>query len=165
MKTLTKIPNHSKYSITPNGRVYSHKQRPGWISGHTDKLGYKRLNATDDSGGRSNLYIHRAVALAFLPNPEGKPHVNHIDNNPSNNCVSNLEWVTAKENREHAAKQGRLPRLRGDKNGNSKYSLVLIRKVRQMYSNGFTQMDIKKKLGIPQPTVSVIVRNVQWKDM
>lgn len=59
------------------------------------------------SGRMVKLYIHRMVASAFIPNTNNKPQVNHIDNNPQNNCVNNLEWVTPKENVHHAMKQGR----------------------------------------------------------
>lgn len=166
MKTeLRKIPNHSLYSVTRDGRVYTHKLRSGWVTGGTDALGYKRLNATDDTGKRSNLYVHRAVALAYLPNPHNKPHVNHKDNNPSNNRLSNLEWCTAAENRAHAAKQGRLPSLQGESNGHSKYSESLVKKIRKLYASGYTQMQIKRELGIPQPTISVIVRRAQWRNI
>lgn len=49
-----------------------------------------------------SIYIHRLVANAFIENTGNKPCVNHIDNNPFNNKVDNLEWVTDKENKHHA---------------------------------------------------------------
>lgn len=54
--------------------------------------------------------IHRLVAQTFIPNPENKPHINHIDCNPKNNNVNNLEWCTPKENVQYAFKLGRLRR-------------------------------------------------------
>jgi len=57
---------------------------------------------------KKQIYIHRLVAIAFLPNPENKPYINHLDCNPQNNCVDNIEWCTHKENMEYARNLGRM---------------------------------------------------------
>ena len=68
---------------------------------HNDRDGYKMAGISG-----KNIKVHRAVAESFLPNPENKPQVNHIDGDKSNNRVDNLEWVTQKENMAHAVRNG-----------------------------------------------------------
>lgn len=70
----------------------------------TDR-GYNTAVVYND-GKQKVFKVHRLVAIEFIPNPENKPCVNHIDGNKENNIVSNLEWCTHSENIKHAFKIG-----------------------------------------------------------
>ena len=74
-----------------------------------DSNGYRAVELYLNNNGYT-VGIHRLVALAFIPNPENKPEVNHKDRNRSNNNVENLEWVTQSENVAHAYRNGVKPR-------------------------------------------------------
>lgn len=62
-----------------------------------------------DEGKRQNFGVHRLVAIAFLPNENNLPEVNHLDGNPLNNRIDNLEWCTRAENCKHAYDNGLMP--------------------------------------------------------
>lgn len=68
---------------------------------------YQRVTLSKEHKTK-RYFVHRLVAQTFISNPNNKPHVNHIDNDPENNAISNLEWVTHSENMTHAQRQGRL---------------------------------------------------------
>ena len=67
--------------------------------------GYYTVRITAEKQ-HADYFIHRLVATAFIPNPQNKTQVNHIDGNKLNNCVDNLEWVTPSENIQHAYDTG-----------------------------------------------------------
>lgn len=97
----------NSYHVTSCGKIF--KVRDGaWRQERTFNCkGYRLARIM----GR--LYrVHRAVAEVYCPNPENKPHVNHLDCNRANNHASNLEWVTNAENMQHAYEMGRIPRAK-----------------------------------------------------
>ena len=55
----------------------------------------------DNDGNKKNFYLHRLIALTFIPNPLNLNEVNHIDGNPYNNCVNNLDWISRVDNMKH----------------------------------------------------------------
>ena len=97
-----------RYYVSSDGRVLGAN---GLLKPVRGKDGYLRCNIAQD--GKFRLWlVHRLVAEAFIPNPDNKPEVNHIDGDKANNNVSNLEWVTREENIRHAHK---VLRKMGDK--------------------------------------------------
>jgi hypothetical protein len=84
--------------------------------------GYYQVSLTKNNK-QNTYYLHRLLAEAFLPNPENKPQVNHIDGNKLNNSISNLEWVSIKENAIHAHKNKLQVVLAGNKNHIFKYNI------------------------------------------
>lgn len=93
-----------KYSVTEDGRVWSHFYRR-WMRGTLAMVGYWYV-ALRKNGETSHVLVHRLVAEAYLPNPDGKRTVNHKDGNKQNNRTSNLEWATDGEQQVHALATG-----------------------------------------------------------
>lgn len=91
---------NGRYQVTSWGRVYSvDKQR--FIRQEETEKSYLRVDLVDENGKRKHHKVHRLVAKAFIQNPDNKEQVNHIDGNKHNNSITNLEWVTGSENKEH----------------------------------------------------------------
>lgn len=86
-------------------RLKSRYNAPEQIRSQGNKNGYKIIQLSKNDK-KKTFKVHRLVALMFILNPDGKPHVNHINNIRYDNRVDNLEWVTNKENLEHAVKVG-----------------------------------------------------------
>lgn len=90
------------YYITEDGKCYNSKTGKYLKGQENYKNHYFSYNITLPDGSKKRLYAHRLVAQAYIPNPENKEQINHIDGNILNNHVDNLEWVTQSENQQHA---------------------------------------------------------------
>jgi len=95
-KKLDLFPN---YMVSNEGRV-KNRLTNKILTLQLHKERYQVCISQD--GNKATLKVHKLVALAWVPNPHNKPDINHIDGDKLNNVASNLEWVTKKENHDHA---------------------------------------------------------------
>ena len=100
------VEGFSGYQISNLGRVKSYKRKNEFIRKTSIVGGYVQVALGSKNIKKQTFYIHRLIAKAFIPNHENKPEINHIDGNKLNNNISNLEWVTRKENCQHAWDNG-----------------------------------------------------------
>lgn len=112
-----------------------------------DKDGYPRV-ATTVRGTHASLFVHRAVALAWIPNPDDLPQVNHINGDKEDFSPSNLEWCTAQHNVQHAFDTGLKENAKGDASVNSKLTEGLVHKICALLQEGYRNIDIIRNLNI-----------------
>ena len=93
------IQGYEHYSITPSGIIRKNETEL-IVKESLDKDGYCKVHL-NVNGKQMRRMVHRLVALTFIPNPENKPYVDHIDNNQVNNSLGNLRWATASENMQN----------------------------------------------------------------
>lgn len=113
------IPNYEEYEVSTFGRVkrlaYDKPVCGGGfqhcneriLSPQPRKNGYQAV-VLSKKGIVKSFLIHRLVALTFIPNPSNLPQINHKDENPSNNCVDNLEWCDQKYNSNYGTSKDRI---------------------------------------------------------
>lgn len=108
------IDGYNHYLIDESGNVYNTLTNQGNLLSAPKKLkqwpnkivGYMQIVLQNKTNKPKCFYVHRLVALTYIPNPENKPQVNHIIPNKTLNGVWNLEWVTGKENQLHIYNSG-----------------------------------------------------------
>lgn len=110
--------------------------------------------------------VHRLVAEAFIPNPENKPQVNHIDGNKFNNKLWNLEWVTQEENMRHAIATGLMkPPGKGENARHVIYSPEDVHKVCKLIEEHLSISEIAKRLNVSKAFIKGIRYNGNWEEI
>ena len=105
VETFVKIEGFENYEVSNLGKVRNIKSRR-ILKPSLNEDGYLR-HCLSENNKKKYLFLHRILATAFIDNPDEKPQVNHIDENKTNNDLSNLEWCTVKENMIHGTRTKR----------------------------------------------------------
>jgi len=161
VSNLGRVRSLDRLRKNPNGMA---KFKGRIITGNHGGKHYFQVALHKD--GRKQYYsVHRLVAEAFIPNPDNKPQVNHIDGNKQNNVYTNLEWATPSENILHSFRTGLNP-CSGEKNVNAKLNPDIIAKIRSEYikgQRGSGLLALSKKYGVAKSTMLSIISGETWK--
>lgn len=173
---------NGKYQISTFGRVASFcRDKTGSIMNlRPNHKGYLRAELSVSTVLKKSIFVHKLVATHFIPNPENKPQVNHIDTNKLNNFFFNLEWMTNAENHKHKcdnnlniipqvaaygpklpAKQKRL-NIVGVNNGNCRFTE---KQIMEIFNSKNTQVQIASEYKTAQAYVSAIKSGKKWSHL
>lgn len=159
-----RIPGYEDYSVHKEGFIVSHKKTPKILK--QAKCGYNKnysFVVLCTNGKTKSHYIHREVAKMFIPNEEGKKEVNHKDGDTNNNSYLNLEWVTPKEDSNHAVDSGLT--LTGEDYPNAKLTNAQVHEICSMIQSGCDNKEIRTTTGIDPKKLYKIKSRRQWKQI
>lgn len=159
MKVISEYPD---YIVYEDGRVWSNKSKTnGFMIGTICRKGYHKFVLRAGSSEKT-IPVHRLVAKAFIPNPDNKPQVNHIDSNKMNNHVSNLEWCTNLQNQQHSWQSGRQA-ANGVNHPRNILTEAEVLQIRDLLKRTkMTKTAIGKQYGVHRSTIYRIQKRLIW---
>lgn len=150
------------YAVSSYGRMYSKRAGHCLSIKSLDNDGYIKVAPHGHT-----KRLNRIVAQAFIPNPDSKTTVNHIDGNKTNNRVDNLEWSTPSEQMIHAYKHGLKKPMRGSDNANAKLTDEQVKAIRSEYvrnSRTHGTVALGRRYGVTNRVIGLIVRGLAYRD-
>lgn len=141
---------YEPYWVSDSGKVYGRKILNPWFS-----RGYPAVNLYSTNCGRKTITIHLLVARAFLGHQKKGMEVNHKDGNKLNNHISNLEYVTPKQNQSHSR------RVLGNA-CNAKLSVEIVLQIRHLCKK-HSQSEVSRMLGLSVSIINRVFRRKTWK--
>lgn len=156
------------YKVSNFVRVKSFRGGRTKILRETKVNGYITSGLYDKNSNMKTWRNHVLVALHFIPNPENKHFVNHIDGDKTNNRVENLEWVTQQENVRHAWANGLSKAVCGAQNATAKFTEEQIKFIRENYipyDKNFSGTALAKKFNVHSETIGKIIRRHTYKNV
>lgn len=148
------IKDFPNYDISPSGIVKNITTGKEIVKRVIRSYFYVDLK---NRGRRKNARLGRLVATIFIPNPENKPQVNHIDGDRFNDNVKNLEWCTFSENQRHKIRLSKEKGTYKPPKGRMKIPKKTVDKVKTLRKLGYLHKNIAEKLGIGKSTVTHIL--------
>lgn len=159
LKTLTRVVIEPRRSYVRQGKI---------MNKYTNRDGYYRVKLYNGDASFKNESVHRLVAETFIGNPNNLPEINHIDGNPFNNHVSNLEFCTKEHNVKHAYSTGLKKRenYTGEGNACSKLKKEQVIAIREEYATGTTSYTkLAKKYNTVIGNIDFIIKRKTWADV
>lgn len=148
-------------TIRSNGWHYTHR---GGILNPAHRMEHEYVQLYYEPKKQTKCWVHRLVLESFVgPAPTDKHEVNHIDGNPRNNHVSNLEWVTRAENIAHAV--ANKLHARGTDFSHSVLTPQIIHEARELHSNGMSWRAIGAQYGVGKEAIRQAVIGGSWKHL
>ena len=145
------------YEVTEHGKIIN--KTTGYIlKPKHNATGYCYVRL-----GGKNYLIHRLVAQKYIPNPDNKPQINHKDGNKDNNDITNLEWVTAKENKVHAVEHNLV--ANGEKIGTGKLTKEDVQFIRAHAKKDIKIKDLATMFNVSVRAISNIVNYHTWNSI
>lgn len=152
-------PEHTQYLVGEDSTITSVNGKI--LKTRVNEFGYVLVTIMDSEGQSRTKRVHRLVGETYIPNPDNKPEINHIDCCKTNNHVSNLEWVTSKENKQHAWEHKLYTDIAED-HVHAIHTNDTVRKICERFVAGESNMDICRSMDVPKHLVAGVRSGSIW---